>query len=153
MIDALYSCWAFNNVDFAADLQYSASIDFLQNIFKVHRTIRFSPQDMGLCWIMLNPHSLDAIMELLSIFRMPSFFFFFFNNHFTLLDPWKYFNFVGTKELFHFTRIRKLFHQGTTRIYIYILLESRISYGIKGLLSFARIKDLLNFTFLESRIS
>ena len=46
MIDALYSCWAFNNVDFAADLQYSVSIDFLQNIFKVHCLIGFSPQDM-----------------------------------------------------------------------------------------------------------
>ena len=44
---------------------------------------------------------------------------FFFLNHFTLLDLWKYFNFVGTKELFHFVRIRKLFHQGTTQFFIF----------------------------------
>ena len=142
---------------------------------------------------MLDPPSLDAIVELLFIFLMPPFFFFFY-NHFTLLDPWKYFNFVGTKELSHFARIRKLFHQGITQIFLEprnysillepwleprnysaslksrsysifvgfvsgtkellsFLLESRISFGIKDFLSFARIKDLLNFTFLESRIS
>ena len=40
-----------------------------------------------------------------------------------------------------------------TRELLSFLLESRISFGIKDLFSFARIKDLLNFTFLESRIS
>ena len=52
---------------------------------------------------MLNPTSLDAIVELLSVFLMPTFFFFL--NHFTLLDPWKYFAFAGTNDLLDFARI------------------------------------------------
>ena len=51
MIDASYSCWAFHNIDFAADLQYSVSIDSIQNIFKIRHKIGFSPQDM---WLLLN---------------------------------------------------------------------------------------------------
>ena len=83
---------------------------------------------------MLDPPSLDAIMELLSIFRMPPFFFY---NHFTLLDSWKYFAFAGTNNLLGFAEI-----------------ESVLSLaGIKDLLNFVGIKDLPGFTFLELRIS
>ena len=83
---------------------------------------------------MLDPPSLDAIMELLSIFQMPPFFFY---NHFTLLDLWKYFAFAGTNNLLGFAEI-----------------ESVLSLaGIKDLLRFVGIKDLPGFTFLELRIS
>ena len=84
---------------------------------------------------MLDPLSLDAIMELLSIFRMPPFFFFY--NHFTLLDSWKYFAFAGTNDLLGFAEIEGVLSLA----------------GIKDLLSFVGIKDLPGFTFLESRIS
>ena len=90
---------------------------------------------------MLDPPSLDAIVELLSIFLMPSFccfvLFFFFLNHFTLLDLWKYFAFAGTNDLLGFAEIKGVFSLA----------------GIKDLLSFVGIKDLPGFTFLESRIS
>ena len=76
---------------------------------------------------MLDPPSLDAIVELLSIFLMPSFFFFFFFlNHFTLLDPWKYFAFAGTNDLLSFAKIKGVLNLA----------------GIKDLLSFVGIKDL-----------
>ena len=133
---------------FATGLQYSVSIDFLQNIFKAHRTISFSPRTWGCCWIMLNPYSLDAIVELLSIFLTPPFFL----NHFTLLDPWKYFNFVGTKELFHFARIRKLFHQRTTQIFFgtkELLHFARTVAGTRELLNFFKIKELLYFWWIH----
>ena len=83
---------------------------------------------------MLDPPSLDAIMELLSIFRMPPFFFY---NHFTLLDSWKYFAFAGTNDLLSFVEIEGVLSLA----------------GIKDLLSFVGIKDLPGFAFLESRIS
>jgi len=85
---------------------------------------------------MLDPPSLDAIMELLSIFRMPPFFFFF-HNHFTLLDSWKYFAFAGTNDLLGFVEIEGVLSLA----------------GIKDLLNFVGIKDLPGFTFLELRIS
>ena len=82
---------------------------------------------------MLDPPSLDVIMELLSIFRMPPFFFY---NHFTLLDLWKYFVFAGTNDLLDFPEIEGVLSLA----------------GIKNLLSFVGIKDLPGFTFLELRI-
>ena len=84
---------------------------------------------------MLDPPSLDAIMELISIFRMPPFFFF--HNHFTLLDSWKYFAFAGTNDLLGFVEIEGVLSLA----------------GIKDLLNFVGIKDLPSFTFLELRIS
>ena len=113
-MDTSFSCWAFNNIDFVADLQYSVSINFLQNTFKVHRTIGFSSQDKR----QLLNHTWSTFFWRYcgtSIYFPNASIFF---NHFTLLDPRKYFNFVGTKELFHFARIRKLFHQGITRIFL-----------------------------------
>nr|POE58785.1 hypothetical protein CFP56_62342 [Quercus suber] len=82
---------------------------------------------------MLDPPSLDAIVELLSIFLMPPIFL----NHFTLLDLWKYFTFTGSNDLLGFVGI-----EGVLSLV-----------RIKDLLSFVRIKDLPGFTFLESRIS
>ena len=83
MIDALYSYWAFNNVNFATDLQYSVSIYFLQNIFKVHCTIGFSPQDMrqllNHAWSTFSWCYYGTSIH----FLMPLFSW----NHFTLLDP------------------------------------------------------------------
>ena len=97
---------------------------------------------------MLDPPSLDAIMEFLSIFLMPPFF----SNHFTLLDPRKYINFVGTKELFHFAIIRKLFHQGTTRIFFgtkELLHFARTMAGTRELLSFFEINELHYFCWIH----
>ena len=108
MIDGLYSSWTFNNVDFATNLQYSVSIYFLQNIFKVHSTIGFSPQDMR----QLLSHAWSTFSWCYcgnSIhFLMPLFFFSF--------EP---FYFAGSKEPFHFAWIRKLFHQGTTWFFFF----------------------------------
>ena len=82
---------------------------------------------------MLDPLSLDVIMELLSIFGCLHFFY----NHFTLLDSWKYFAFAGTNDLLGFVEIEGVLSLA----------------GIKDLLSFVGIKDLPGFTFLELRIS
>ena len=141
MIDALYSCWAFNNVDFATDLQYSVSIYFLQNIFKVHSIIGFSPQDMrqllshdwstfSWCYYGTSIH-----------FLMPLFFFFFWTillcwiqgtvplclNQKTIPSRNNLIFFFGTKELLHFA---------ITMV------------GIRELLSFFEIKELLHFCWI-----
>ena len=142
MIDALYSCWAFNKVDFATDLQYSVSIYFLQNIFKVHSTIGFSPQDMR----QLLSHAWSTFSWCYcgnSIhFLMPLFFFSF--------EP---FYFARSKEPFHFAWIRKLFHQGTTWFFFFLgtkeLLHFAITIvGTRELLSFFEIKELLHFCWI-----
>ena len=144
MIDALYGCWAFNNVDFVADLQYSVSIDFFQNIFKVHYIRGFSPQDMrrllnhawstfSWCYYGTSIHFPDASI-------------FFFYNHFTLLDSWKYFAFVGTNDLLGFVEIEGVLSLAGIKDLLNFV-------GIKDLPGFTGIKDLPGFAFLESRIS
>ena len=145
MIDALYSYWAFNNVDFATDLQYSVSIYFLQNIFKVHCTIGFNPQDMrqllNHAWSTFSWCYCGTSIH----FLMPLFFFFF-------LEP---FYFAGSKELFHFAGIRKLFHQGTTQFFFFffgtreLLHFARTMARTRELLSFFEIKELLHFCWIS----
>ena len=64
---------------------------------------------------------------------------------------------VGTKELLSFFEIKELLYfcwicvwnQGTTLFFFFLKLESKISFGIKDLLSFARIKDHLNFVGIK----
>ena len=87
---------------------------------------------------MLDPPSIDAIVELLSIFLMPSFFSLFL-NHFTLLDPWKYFAFVGTNDLLDFARIEGVLS--------FTFLEPRIYQAL-----LPGFKDLVHFTNLHQVI-
>ena len=89
---------------------------------------------------MLDPPSLDAIVELLTIFLMPSFiFFFFFWNHFTLLYPWEYFAFAGTNDLLGFA--------GIEGVLSFAFLEPRISQallpGVKNLVHFTNMRHVI----------
>ena len=89
---------------------------------------------------MLDPPSFVAIVELLSIFLIPSFFFsFLFWNHFTLLDPWDYFSFVGTNDLLGFA--------GIEGVLSFAFLEPRISQallpGVKNLVHFTDMRHVI----------
>ena len=105
---------------------------FLQNIFKGHYTIVFSPQDIrnhawstfSWCYCGTSIHFPDA------------FILFFFWNHFTLLDPWKYFAFVGTNDLLGFA--------GIEGVLSFTFLEPRISQAL-----LPGVKDLVHFTNLH----
>ena len=81
---------------------------------------------------MLDPHSLDAIVELLFIYLIPSFFYFLFLNHFTFLDPWKYFAFTGTNDLLGFTEIEDVLSFAGINDFLSFAIIFISQYGLQG---------------------